>query len=339
MVALIRVLFPSSANGLWTYLAAGTCSLLWAASLIMYEGGMRAALRLLRGWRALLPILALVALATVSIAVFKQDLAPSHPLSSPGVVFVLGMAVVTILGFLVTIAKLDEFHSRIYDYSHLIEKCEELVDNELARVESKGKGRIMVFANAPAFGNMSAPEQYPRFRTKLVKLLQDERVEVVLACLSWKPRGDNSPHDTFYRRHWPTAPDLTLRIRESESLINHVVAASVPTALPKVMYRLQEEIKEVPFHLFMTTNAAVLFVSLGYPLGGAQVQQRAAQESEVQVVGFITTDRAALLELKEGFIRRVNDRTYAERELNSPAMLDAQLAMGGAGSPPPESKG
>jgi hypothetical protein len=338
-VVLIRSIFPSSiqTNRLWPYIAAAVWGVLWAVSLITYQGGMRAALRLLRGWRVLLPIFSLIALVTLSIFLSKKEFSAIEPLSSPGVVFILGMAVLTILGFLVTIAKLDEIHSRIYDYSFLIERCEKLVDNELNRVQEKKKSRVIIFANAPAFGNMSVPEQYSSFREKLVTLLQNEHVEVVLACLSWKPRDGTSPHNNFYMRHWPPAQhrEVSSRIAESESLINHVCAtALVPEIAPKMTYCLKEEIKEVPFHLFMTTDAAVLFVSLWYPPEFQQTQGSRLQESKVQIMGFETTDRAALLELERGFRSRIADPDYAELETHSPAQLDVQASLANQDSAP-----
>jgi len=300
--------------------------LLWATSL--YGPEIRTASVTLGRKRIVPLIFALLTLVTTSVSLLRPDDLNSRPswLSSPGVLFVLVLGAVTVAGFLFTVSKLDEIHGRILDYSHLIERCEHLVNQEVERVRAGKPGRVIIFANAAAFGNVSAPREFTMYVEGLNILLPHERVSVELACLSWVPDGaDGSAHDRFYHAHFGRADDLAARIKQSKGIIDKVGGANDLGIPGKSLYRLVG-IREVPFHLFMTTSRAIVFNTLSYPTGqnpGVVAEKPAGGRTadRVEIIAYETGDGAILSALDRGVHARLNDSAISQRETRYPSQL------------------
>jgi len=289
-------------------------------SLIVYIYllGVLTASKSLLGWRVLIPFFAIVSLAWLSIYIAAEEGWSLEWLASAGAIFVVLMAVVTVIGLLLAVTRLEEIHGRILDYAHLAERLDMIIDREYDRVTEKGKrrrGRILIFANAPAIGNVSASPGYSVFRPRLRELLKHHRVEVKLACHSWQAEdGAQSRIERFYRRHWEQAlePNVLLdRIEESYVLLRDVSSvAGTNDSAPKQLFRLTESVQEVPFHLFMTSTRAILYTALSFP---EESRRRSnSQPVEVRIVGFETGDRSILQALEDGFERRLSDRNVVE---------------------------
>jgi len=319
-------------------------------SFLIYGTGMRTAARTLRGFKILLPVGAIFFLAVLSISLAQPDgstapppaqadgVQPSgvasvstkaSPLATPGVVFVICLALVTVVGFVLTVSKLEEIHGRILDYPYLIERCEHVVRLEKERINSKN-GRLYVLANTPGFGNVSAPREFFSYKKVLNDLLAHPEVEVVLACLSWVPDEDgNCAHDQFYAEHFRSYPDLVEKIKESSEMLNQVGGSISGGSEKKFLYALKSEVEEVPFHLILTSERAILFTALSYPRrnGGTESEAQLADSKieRVQVIGMETGDKAIIRALEAAFWSRI--KHIAIREDRHPHAL-ARLRKG-----------
>jgi hypothetical protein len=289
-------------------------------TLYKYSPGVLTFSKTLQGSIMLAPLLALLSLAYFSIYVVAPDGLEIKWLSSAGSVFVVVMAVITAGGFLFTVARLEEIHGRILSYPHLLERLDALLELEFARVTRKGKrnsGRLYILANAPAIGNVSAPEEFDLCWQRLEALLKSPDVEVKIACLSWEQDfQETSPIHRFYFEHWANTvgnDELRRKINQSLEMIS-IVRKSKPDYLPtrpKELYRLKNTIHEVPFHLVLTTERAILFTALSFPDYSSESLNddygiRQDDHREVKVVGFETGDRSILDALRKGFDRRLH---------------------------------
>lgn len=292
-------------------------------SVALYKGELRTARSTVRDHRLWAPILALVALAIVSVLLSCPSGLNVEFVSKPGVIFVLSLAIVTVLGFLLTISRIEDIHGRILDYSHLLERCADLAEMEKGRVDKKGFGRVTLLANAPAFGNVSAPKEFEVFFSKLKFLIPHPDVEVDLLCLPWTKRRtadgqEVNPLDQFYDRHWGDEPevDLPKKIEQSKEIIRWLVKQG---GTNKVAHALIPWAGEVPFHLFMTTDKAILFTTLSFPKerakgddsGESHTEGRTRRREKVEVVGVETGDHGILRALNKAVESRLHDRGFA----------------------------
>jgi len=267
----------------------------------------------------LAPFFALLSLAYFSIYVGAPDGFKIAWLSSAGSVFVVVMAVITAGGFLLTVTRLEEIHGRILSYPHLLERLDALLETEFTRVTRKGKrnsGRLYILANAPAIGNVSASEEFDLCWQRLEALLKSPDVEVKIVCLSWEQDfQETSPIHRFYFEHWAGTvgdDELQRKIKQSLEMVS-IVRKSQSDYFPirsKELYRLKNTMHEVPFHLVLTTERAILFTALSFPDYSSEILGdgyglRQDDHREVKVVGFETGDRSILDALRKGFDRRL----------------------------------
>ena len=289
-------------------------------TLYKYSPGVLTFSKTLQGWIMLAPLMALLSLSYFSIYVVAPGGFEIKWLSSAGGVFVVVMAVITAGGFLLTVTRLEEIHGRILSYPHLVERLDALLELEFTRVTRKGKrssGRLYILANAPAIGNVSASEEFDLCWQRLEALVKNPDVEVKIACLSWKQDyQETSPIHRFYFEHWGGTigdDELERKIKQSLEIISIVRNSRYeyfPTR-PKELYRLKDTIHEVPFHLVLTTERAILFTALSFPDYSSEVLSddygiHQDDHREVKVVGFETGDRSILDALRKGFDRRLH---------------------------------
>lgn len=291
-------------------------------SIRQYWTAIHTAARTARIW-VLAPVTALVALSLISNWLATPAGAKAEPLSTPGVVFVVVASTLTVVGLVLTISKLDEIHGRILDYGHLMERCEELVKREKERLDAGQSARIIIFANAPAFGCVSASAEFASYRKQLDSVVTNPRVKVVVGCHSWIPEasGADTKLVEFYKRHWHEHPQLADKINESVNLINMV--HDNKRQGNKELFRLRTDIEEVPFHLFLTSERAILFTALSFPYEGLQntgntvsrVQSRIRDRMgyrDVQIIAFETGDRAIMQALENGLTNRLELTAVSE---------------------------
>ena len=269
----------------------------------------------------LLMLLALIPLAFLSMYYAKVRLpAPLEllDLSVPGVLFAIGLAILTVLGFMVTVSRVEDLYERIQDYPDLLERCKEIVEAELERVGPNGKrkgGKIWILANAPAFGNISAPTECQEYLEKLKLLLERSSVDVMLACHSWVPKANGkSELFEFYEKRWKDHKGWRQRVRENYPIIEmirgHIGAEGYKPRRLRVFKR--SRVVEAPFHAVVTSDSAILFNVLHFPSGDGRRYSR-EDKSPVKVIGFRTSDKAALREIQNGIENRVKHVTREER--------------------------
>lgn len=289
--------------------------ILGSVTFYKYGPGVRTATKTMQGWWMLAPLMAIISLAYFSVFVILPQGLGITDMTSAGAVFVVVMAIVTVGGFLLTVTRLEEIHGRILSYPHLLERIDVLIDMEAARLKKgkKNPGRLYILANAPAVGNVSAPHEFQQLLPELKRLLNDSRVEVKLACLPWKQDfAGTSAIERFYEEHWAsltTKRELNSKIAESIELIRVLQAAAKGLHTEgKEVYQLT--VHEAPFHLFLTSERAILFTALSFPdyisdaLDGEAEPER-EDLREVKVIGFETGDRSILNALRKGFERRM----------------------------------
>lgn len=329
----------------WTVLTImvtifGLCSAtLVSLTIHTYWPAIHMAFQTIKPTKVVFPILALITIATLSVCFTLAEKSETgtatkamwvaKSLAKPGVIFVVGMAIVTIIGFLVTVSKLDEIHGRILDYPYLIERCEELAKQEDERVRKGKSGRILIFANAPAFGHVSAPIGFARYKQHLEPLLMRSEVDVEIVCLSWIPNEKGVYRlDEFYKKHWPDDSNLDAKIKESKNILNTVGSIARKdneSSQKKKLYRLKDDVNEIPFHLFMTSERAILFTALSYPqLKSPSTGNASTNEAEgvsptkkVQIIGFETGDKGILRALEEGVKARLGALAVQESQYPS----------------------
>jgi len=222
-------------------------------------------------------------------------------LLTPGTLFIVIIGTISVFGLFFTISKLEEIHGRLLRYPHLIERCEILVRDELKRAERGKPSRLIIMANAPCFGNISAHREFDLYKDKLKKVLVHENVRVHLVSLPLI--GGNSSLNRFYKERWKDRDPEVLkkRIMENKTLIQIVLKSNSETEAEKKVYAIDiSKVKEVPFHLFMTSERAILFTTLSFP--GKIV----ARNQRVEIVGFETGDDAIMSTLEKGFFNRVD---------------------------------
>lgn len=306
--------------------------MLCSFTLYKYSPGVLTFSKTLQDWIMLAPLLAVLSLACFSVYMVAPEGFDVKWLSSSGALFVVVLAIITVGGFLLTVTRLEEIHGRILSYPHLLERIDALIDLETSRVTRKGKknsGRLYILANAPGVGNVSAPEEFDQFWPRLRDLLSNPQVEVKIACLSWKEDiQGTSPIYRFYYEHWGGAvgeEELQPRINQSLEMISLVKKAVSEhlTNRPKELYRLKGTVHEVPFHLFLTSERAILFTALSFPDYASLNADVARKDDnrEVKVIGFETGDRSILDALRKGFDRRLHKiaiRDGADRFISLP---------------------
>jgi hypothetical protein len=312
---------PVSFSPYVAYIATIAFILLLVGSYCFYRSEVHIAADLLKDIKIVIPLGAVFALAVLSVSVARPKMSDIEVFSSPGVIFVVAMAILTVLGFFLTVSKLHEMQSRILGYDVLMERCTELVRAEVSRVANENKpGKLIVFANAPGFGNMSAPDQFDRYRQELHKLIDLSTARVVLGCLSWEG-GSESRHDNFYSEHWGNREDFGARVAESRNIAEKVVERYDPVSDNKMAYALVNEIQEVPFHLVLTSERAILFVSLNYPRrnnaagGSSDTAHVPTPQKPARIIAWETNDTAVREALEEGVMARLTNPAYARRVL------------------------
>jgi hypothetical protein len=262
-------------------------------------------------------------------------------LATPGAIFVVFASILTVVGLALTVSKLDDIHGRILDYGHLMERCEDLARQEWNRVENKHKpGKLIIFGNAPAFGNISAPKEFERYERQLEHLLTSRSVEVKIVCHSWIDGEDGRcRHDVFYHERWPDHSELQMRINQSKQIIN-LVASNANFGVSKELYQFLPTVDESPFHLFMTSERAILFTALTYPEQREVVnregtyplfsyiqsngRQYSGRDKQVQIIGFETSDRGILRSLEKAVDARL--KSIAVRETRQCSIANTSAA-------------
>jgi len=308
------------------YSAAALFVLLCAISYSFYRPAVHVAASIVQDIKILIPLAAVMALAVLSVSLARPGMSNIEVFSAPGIVFVVAMAALTVFGFLLTVSKLHDIHSRIRDYGVLMDRCTDMLKAEIKRVTDEHKpGKLLVFANAPGFGSMSAPDEWLRYSDELGNLIVLPKVRVVLGCLSWIQEGtEESTHDKFYKLHWPTRPDLQTRIDESKRIATTIVELSGGNRQGKAAYALVNEIQEVPFHLIMTSERAIMFVSLSYPSPNNDSSTTDEDQGQsvpfpvpAAIVAIETNDGAMRRALEDGVMARLKSEKYAKRVLPS----------------------
>ena len=294
-----------------------------------YAPGMHSALKTMRGALVMLPIAAVLLWAFLSIHLASPEHSDLKVISSAGAVFVVVMAIITVCGFLLTITRLEDIHGRIQSYSYLLERINALVKIELDRVNNEltdRTGMLYIFANAPAIGNVSVPSEYKACSARLSTLIDHQKVNVKICCLS--------DIRDFYVKHWGnvlTTSDLNEKIFESENMISEI-HSSPNYEIKKQVYKLKPEFLEVPFHLFLTSERAIIYTALSFPeselpentSANLKFLSHLAEEDhskwtffndlirnhmnkyhQVQIIGFETGDRSVREALKDAFEKRL----------------------------------
>ncbi len=315
---------PVSFQPYIAYTALTVFVLLVVISYHFYRSEVHVAANIVKDIKIVIPLAAVLALAVLSVSIARPGMSQIEVFASPGVVFVVAMAVLTVLGFFLTVSKLHEMQSRILGYDLLMDRCTELLRAEVLRAANDNRpGKVVIFANAPGFGNMSAPDQFANYSRELHKLIDLHTVRIVLGCLSWQG-GDSSAHDEFYRRHWDKRRDLSARIGESRQMAQWIVERQRTASDDnKQVYVLLDQIQEVPFHLVLTSERAILFVSLNYPransvaAGGSASADVNPRSKPARIIAWETNDTAVREALEEGVMARLTDPKYAKRVLPS----------------------
>jgi len=325
---------PSLAvNPILLTILACSSAILISWTIFLYWSAIHMALQTIKHAKVVIPILALITVTALSVCFTltssEANISVANFLSQPGVIFIVGIAMVTIIGFLVTVSKLDDIHGRILDYPHLMERCEELAKQEDERVRKGKPGRIIIFANAPAFGHVSAPSGFARYKQYLEPLLTRREVDVEIVCLSWIPNEKGVYRlDEFYKNHWPDDSNLDAKIKESKNILNTVGSIARrddESSQKKKLYRLKDYVNEIPFHLFMTSERAILFTALSYPqpkspsTGNASTNEAegVSPTKKVQIIGFETGDKGILRALEEGVKARLGALAVQESQYPS----------------------
>ncbi len=299
--------------------AAGVLGLLSGCLYLWYKREARTALAEVKTWRIVFTLAAVLLLAYLSIELATEQKFTIKPPVSVGVLFAIVLACITVIGFILTVSRLEEIHGRILDYGHLMDRCAEALEKEQHYVKRKKQGMVFMMLNAAGFGNISAPREWERFKELLEDLATEKRVELELACLSWARDGNGtSRHDEFYHTHFSGAPDLSQRIHESRLLLRRIATANDPKhdeVIPKNLWQIVKDIPEVPFHLLLTSQKAILFITLSFPQlttegetsNGGKAKARGLRNArgKVPVIGFETSDSAIRAALERGFLDRL----------------------------------
>ncbi|MCC7519893.1 MAG: hypothetical protein IT578_12010 [Verrucomicrobiae bacterium] len=276
--------------------------------------------RTVNRWQFIAPCLLLLTLGAASIALAQ----PGRWTGSIGVLFPIGISAITVAGFVFTITKLDDILSRLHSYDILLEHLGRMIDAEMERARV-GAGQIVIVANAPAFGNISAHEKYPLILEKLARAFHAENMTVRIICKDWNwfvPDGmdtndknvafeikgvNEQPVDQikstwlggFYWA-WENTPRwdaqrLKKPYFQSIYLLNVLANARVNRLLgiTKQVWTFGDG--HAPLHMVATTDRALLFHVVDFPFRGAQPPSR------IQVIGSETGDTAVVQRLVLAF--------------------------------------
>ena len=260
--------------------------------------------------RLVVPLLWLLALLALSTSLTVSQESSSEVLATAGSIFFGSMACVSIVAFVITITRLEDIQGRIQTYSQLMARCGRLARDEKKRVEESGEyGRVLLLANAPALGIVSTPRLFETFEGELAALIASPRVKIQVACLSWEaPDSGASMHDRFYRSRFSNVAELESKIQHSGGIIQTIltkersvrrqIEAGDKTVEVTEIRHFGNTVSEAPYHMFMTSARAIVFLTLSFPEGSRGGGRR------VEVVGFETGDAAVLAALERGFRER-----------------------------------
>jgi hypothetical protein len=314
----------------WFFVIVTIGFLAFWLTLDYYRRGFAAARVALQGRRFLAPILLLAVVVTLSIAIAV----PGTRLASPGAVFAIVIAVVTIVGFFFTLAKLEEILSGLHSYEALVDRCEEMVREEIRFVEATDRrGKLLIAANAVTFGNISAKQTYRGLLRALSKAFKDARIEVVTLSRAWEwwiPRelqaGQARAVDSDIAQlpaegafetktiveimatglgalywSWRDTEDwddqkLCEPYYQAVALLQVLRTAQPNSTLGVRKKAFSVGNSHVPFHMVITSKRALLFHVVDFPVGAGQAPRR-----KLHVVGTETRESAVIEKLEEAF--------------------------------------
>lgn len=313
-------------------LAERSCKLLFACTvpalwrtLSNYRRSLGVFARTVERYKFLAPSSLLLLLAAVSIWVAV----PGKWTSSVGVLFPVGIAFVTLGGFLFTLNKLDDILSRIHSYAVLLDHLERMIKREKERADAgPSPGQLLIMANAVSFGNISAVERYSPIHETLGKALAHPDINVRIICRDWgadlvipaeltrqqldrvchHPEGLPEATVDVIRKtslgafYWAWENSAGWNVEslkgpyyEAISLID-AVRSSHPngkTSVTKAVWTIPQG--HVPFHMVLTTDRALLFHVLDFPIRGNPRPPR------IQVIGSEVGDAATVQQLLRSF--------------------------------------
>lgn len=110
-------------------------------------------------------------------------------LHAPGTLMALCLALVTLIGFTVTLTKLQEAHHQISDYEHLLRRLGRLFEVVMNRKEA-----LNILCTVPTLGNVSYPHAFGRALFQPWKDLADEgEIRIRMVCLDYRPDESLGP--------------------------------------------------------------------------------------------------------------------------------------------------
>ena len=288
-------------------------------TIIHYRRSFVVAYTTLNGWRFIAPTIFLLIFASISVLL-------SYTFTwgnSVGLIFPIGIAVVTLAGFLFTLNKLDDILSRIHSYDKLIHNhCRKMLEDEYVMVENdkNQRGQVIIMANAVTFGNISTFEQYPLYWEILHKVFTHPRISVQVICLDWNwivppnitereahillpAKGvteaelseiKNTPLGKFY---WRWSSDngtwnderLMAPYYQAISILSYLRDADAVRGVRKEVLTFPSG--HSPLHMMVTSKRALLFHVLDIPVSDGQSPVR------IQVIGSETGDDATIQQL------------------------------------------
>lgn len=242
---------------------------------------------------------------------------------TPGTIFALFAATVTVLGFTITITRLEESHVRITSYDELLERLSRLLRITLDSHNSEG---LRILCTVPTLGNMSRPdlsldEVYPRLKA----VIESNTLDVEIVCIDaslpknimWKDiQPDKGPHRYDIREFGTTTEKCETRRRllsetgigkfydktfgprgfseakrlrgmvEAFDIFDHFDNYKSDGKCRCIFYPWENVTDSPPIHLFWTRKRAIVSVPVDRNVG-----DRDHGDNKVAMIGFETTDR------------------------------------------------
>ena len=199
--------------------------------------------------------------------------------SSPGTLFLVTVATLTTISVVVTLARVDAVHGRILHYRHLLDRATEIMRAELDRADRGLSASFLFLANAPGVGSVSASASFTAYFDLVKKLAFEPKITA--RCIFLDPdRQDAFLRATFSQRLEPAA--LQAKIAANRSRLDELEKSLTVHSTGKSLEFLNQDITEVPFHLWCTSTKALIAITLNHPVTD--------DASPVSFLGFETGD-------------------------------------------------
>lgn len=221
---------------------------------------------------------------------------------SIGVVFPVVIAMVTVVGFLLGLAKLEEFLGQATSLRSFLEKAAEIMDDCNQRND-----KLWVVCHSPLIGNLSERDskQYGVFEEKLFKTAKNESLQLKIVGLSPAQLGKYYQKFANDKRYDPRK--CKDAFKETQDILLQLLGAKNHNE-----YLAVEE--ESEFFLVASEYQAVVASALFLPSEQKDASSRQGQQREqekdnaqkpekkkVQLIGFMTRDGNTIDALLDAF--------------------------------------